>query len=255
MSLTSLQRGLEMLTKVTQLGPMRVDEIAVALDMPKSTAYRYVKMFKDANFLYEIDGVYSAGLMISSRDEQSEKQHIVEMAAPAMKELRELTDETVILTVRVQAAALCLERLPAGRTNMLSFYRGSVRPLYAGASATALLAYAPADVIESVRKGTMRRFTGLTPSPERLGQILPAIRSNGYAVSEGEVDPFMVGVAAPVFRHGHCICVLSVAGKQSSLQGQKLDDVVQQVRGAADKLGPALESDAGSGAWMTEEGW
>jgi DNA-binding IclR family transcriptional regulator len=255
MSLTSLQRGLEMLTKVTRLGPMRVDEIAAALDMPISTAYRYVKLFKEADFLYEIDGVYSAGLMISSRDEQTQKQHIVEMAAPIMTRLRQSTNETVILTVRVQAAALCLERLPAGRSSMLSFYRGSVRPLYAGASATALLAYAPADVIASVQTGSMRRFTALTPSPERLGQILSAVRSSGYAVSEGEVDPFMVGVAAPVFRHGHCICVLSVAGRQSSLQGQRLDDVVEQVCAATAELGPALESDAGSAAWMTEEGW
>jgi DNA-binding IclR family transcriptional regulator len=139
MSLTSLQRGLEMLTKVTRLGPTRVDEIATALNMPISTAYRYVKLFKEADFLYEIDGVYSAGPMISSRDEQTQKQHIVEMAAPTMTRLRQSTNETVILTVRVQAAALCLERLPAGRTSMLSFYRGSVRPLYAGASATALM--------------------------------------------------------------------------------------------------------------------
>ncbi|GAA4026420.1 IclR family transcriptional regulator [Arthrobacter methylotrophus] len=255
MSLSSLQRGLEILSEVTRSGPMRVDDIASALDIPVSTAYRYVKLLKESDFLYDIDGVYSAGLRISSRDEQTQKQHIVEMAASTMTRLRQLTNETVILTVRVQAAALCLERLPAGRTSMLSFYRGSVRPLYAGASATALLAYAPPDVIASVRTGSMRRFTALTPSSERLGQILPTIRSNGYAVSEGEVDPFMVGVAAPVFRHGHCICALSVAGRQSSIQGQRLDDVVEQVRSAAAELGPRLESDAGSGAWMTEEGW
>jgi DNA-binding IclR family transcriptional regulator len=99
----------------------------------------------------------------------------------------------------------------------------------------------------------MRRFTALTPSPERRGQILSAIRSNGYAASEGDVDPFMVGAAAPVFRYGHCI--LSVAGMPSSLQGQRLDDVVEQVCAAAAELGPTLESAAGTGAWMTEEGW
>ncbi|WP_026556662.1 IclR family transcriptional regulator [Arthrobacter sp. 35W] len=255
MSLASLQRGLDMLALLNSNGPMRVDQMAVELDIPLSTAYRYVKLFKDSNFLFEIDGVYSPGLMISSRDEQSQKQHLVEMAGPVMARLQKATAETVILTVRVQSAALCLERLPARRSDTLSFYRGSVRPLYAGASATALLAYAPTEVITSVRSGSLRRFTALTPTAERLGQILPAIRSQGYAVSEGEVDPFMVAVAAPVFRHGHCICALTVAGRQSSLSGERLDDFVVMVRDAAKELSTALDSDAGSGAWMTEEGW
>jgi DNA-binding IclR family transcriptional regulator len=246
---------LEILTKVTESGRMRVDEIAAALDIPASTAYRYIKIFKDTDFLFEMDGVYSPGLKISSREEQSEKQHLVEVAAPVMERLLDLTGETVILTVRVQTAALCLERMSARRADTLSFYRGSVRPLHAGASATALLAYAPAEVVATVEEGSMRRFTAQTPSRERLRQMLPLIRSKGFSFSEGEVDPFMVGIAAPVFRHGHCICALSVAGRQQALKGKRLDDVALLVCKAAADLGNELESAAGTGAWMTEEGW
>jgi DNA-binding IclR family transcriptional regulator len=152
-------------------------------------------------------------------------------------------------------AALCLERLSPRRADALSFYRGSVRPLHAGASATALLAYAPAEVVANVQASSMRRFTAMTPDAERLRMLLPSIRSNGFSVSEGEVDPFMISVAAPVFRHGHCICAVSVAGRQQRMSGTRLDDIVDLVCTSATELGKELDSAAGSAAWMTEEGW
>ncbi|WP_054009963.1 IclR family transcriptional regulator [Arthrobacter sp. ERGS1:01] len=255
MSLSSLNRGLKILTMIADHGRMRVDEIAAALDIPSSSAYRYIKLFRETDYLYELDGYYYPGVRVSSRDEQSEKQHLVEVAAPALSRLCQQTGETVMLTVRVQMAALCLERISPRRADALSFYRGSVRPLHAGASATALLAYAPADVLTAVEEGTMRRFTAMTPDASRLKITLPAIRSNGFSVSEGEVDPFMVAVAAPVFRNGHCICALSVAGRQQRLNGQTLDDVIEHVCQAAAELGRELDSAAGAAAWMTEEGW
>lgn len=255
MSLSSLSRGLKILTMIADSGRMRVDEIASALDIPASSAYRYIKLFRETDYLYEMDGYYYPGVRISSRDEQTEKQHLVEVAAPVLNRLCSQTGETVILTVRVQMAALCLERLSPRRADALSFYRGSVRPLHAGASATTLLAYAPAEVVAAVEESGMRRFTAMTPDASRLKVLLPAIRSNGFSVSEGEVDPFMVAVAAPVFRHGHCICALSIAGRQQRMSGQRLDEVVELVCNAADDLGNELGSAAGSAAWMTEEGW
>ncbi|NVM93916.1 IclR family transcriptional regulator [Arthrobacter wenxiniae] len=255
MSLSSLNRGLKILTMIADSGRMRVDEVASALDIPPSSAYRYIKLFRETDYLYELDGYYYPGVRVSSRDEQTEKQHLVEVAAPVLNRLCSRSGETVILTVRVQMAALCLERLSPRRADALSFYRGSVRPLHAGASATALLAYAPADVVATVEKGGMRKFTAVTPDASRLKVLLPAIRSNGFSVSEGEVDPFMVAVAAPVFRHGHCICAVSIAGRQQRLSGQRLDDAVELVCNAAAELGHELETAAGSAAWMTEEGW
>lgn len=255
MSLSSLNRGLKILTMIADRGRMRVDEIASVLDIPQSSAYRYIKLFRETDYLYEMDGYYYPGMKISSRDEQTEKQHLVEVAAPTLSRLCGQTGEAVILTVRVQNAALCLERLSPGRADGLSFYRGSVRPLHAGASATALLAYAPPEVVKDVQDTPMRRFTAVTPDADRLRVLLPSIRSNGFSLSEGEVDPFMVSVAAPVFRHGHCICAVSVAGRQQRMTGQRLDETIGLVCDAAAGLGKELESTAGSAAWMTEEGW
>lgn len=255
MSLSSLTRGLKILTMIADRGRMRVDEIAAVLDMPQSTAYRYIKLFRETDYLYEMDGYYYPGVKVSSRDERTEKQHLVDVAAPALSRLGSQTGEAVMLTVRVQMAALCLERLAPGRADGLSFYRGSVRPLHAGASATALLAFAPSEVLADVQNTSLRRFTAMTPDADRLRVLLPSIRSNGFSLSEGEVDPFMVGVAAPVFRHGHCICAVSVAGRAQRMSGQRLDEIIGLVCNAATDLGKELESTTGSAAWMTEEGW
>jgi DNA-binding IclR family transcriptional regulator len=73
-------------------------------------------------------------------------------------------------------------------------------PLYAGALARVLLAFAPTDVLDDVLAQDLVRITDATPTEDELRAGLGTVVMTGLAVSEGELIPGSVAVAAPVFR-------------------------------------------------------
>jgi DNA-binding IclR family transcriptional regulator len=250
---SALHTGLQILDCVAERGQMRAAEIAEALQLPISTMHRYVRLLRETGHLYEVDGYYCLGHRLSAGASRRGAGHLVRVADPLLRRLTELTGEAAILTVRVATTALCLDRIMPPRRYLLSFQRGSVRPLYAGASATVLLAYAPPDVIAAVTGGVLRRFTTNTPNASTLPERLARIRDQGFAVSHGEVDPRMVSVAAAAFRGNVCVCGLSVAGPEERLSASALDRAIDAVVTASRKLGERLRSVDGAAAWIPGE--
>lgn len=252
---SSLVRGLQILDCVATLGRARVDDLATRVDLPLSTAYRYVRQLRDMGYLYEVDGFYTLGVNFTNGERRRETGHLVRMAEPVMRGLRDATGEAVVLTVRVQTAALCLDRVMPQRRYLMSFQRGAVRPLYAGASVLPLLAFAPADVVDDVLAGPLRRITARTPDRDALKREVARVREHGFAISRGEVDPGMVAVGVPVFRGRTCICALSVVGSEHSLAEGRLETAVRAVNEAGAELGTGLDSVDGAVAWTSGEDW
>jgi len=250
---SSLTTGLQILDCVAQRGQLRTGEIADALGLPLSTTHRYVRQLRDSGHLYEVDGYYSLGHRLSAGASRQGAGHLVRIAGPLLRRLTDVTGEAAILTVRVATTALCLDRIMPPRRYLLSFHRGSVRPLYAGASATVLLSHAPSDVIDAVIRGPQRKYTSNTPDLTTLPERLAHIREQGFAVTYGEIDPGMVGVAAPAFRREICVCGLSVAGPEERLDGVALDRAIEVTLAASKELSERLESVDGVAAWMPDD--
>jgi len=250
---SALLRGLAIVEVLVDRGSLRVEELAAAVDMPVSTVYRYVRALREHGYLDEVAGAYSVGRRLAVSGRSSGAQHLVRVAEPYLVRLRERTEETAILTVRVRTTALCLDRVSPRRRLPLSFQRGATRPLYGGAGATVLLAYAPAGVLAEVLASPMPPTTARTPTAATLPGVLATIRERGYAVSTSEVDPQMTSVAAPVFRAGVCVCGLSVAGTERSLRGRRLAGCVEAVRQESEALSGRLTKGSTKASWTPEE--
>lgn len=246
----SLVRGLQILDYVADQGQARVNEIADFLGLPLSTVYRYLRQLREGGYLYDVDGYFCLGTKFQSGSERREAGHLVHVAAPILRTLTDFTGEASILTVRVQTSALCLERVMPPRRYLLSFQRGSIRPLYAGASAIVLLAFAPDDVIRVVLSGEIKRFTSRSRSKDSLPAELATIREQGFAITYGEVDADMRAVSVPAFRGKSCVCAISVAGPATRMTDERLDMIVGQLLAAGRELGDRLESVSGAGAWV-----
>jgi len=247
---SALTTGLQILDCVAERGQLRVIEIAAAVGLPLSTTHRYVRQLRESGHLYEVDGYYCLGHRLSAGASRRGTGHLVRVADPWLRQLTDATGEAAVLTVRVATAALCLDRIMPPRRYLLSFQRGTVHPLYAGASAIVLLAHAPSDIIDAVMRGGHRKFTPNTPDMEVLPARLAQIREQGFAVTYGEMDPHMVGVAAPAFRQNTCVCGLSIAGPEGRLSGAALDSAIETVLNAAQQLSSRLASVDGVAAWI-----
>lgn len=252
---SALARGLQIIDCVATLGRARIEELSSQAEMPLSTIYRYVRQLREAGYLHEVDGFYSLGARFATGERRRETGHLVRVAEPILHSLRDRTGEAALLTVRVRTAALCLDRVMPAKRYLLSFQRGSVRPLYAGASATSLLAFAPQEVIDEITRGPLRKITARTPDRSSLTRELALIRERGFALSTGEVDPEMTGVAAPVFRGESCVCALSIAGPRHTLSGSRIDECIEAVLGASTELSHGLDSVDGAVAWIQGDDW
>ncbi|QIZ38843.1 IclR family transcriptional regulator [Saccharopolyspora sp. ASAGF58] len=237
---SSFARGLDVLAAVVDGGPQRVEEISRRTGLPTSSVYRFLRTLVAAGFLEPDDGVYRVGARLA-RSGEGGNERLRELALPLLRRLVEQTSETALLTVRVGRSALVVESVDSPHSMRVSFTRGHLRPLHAGASAKALLAFAPAEVADEVLKHGMERFTPNTPTKSALCRQLETIRQQRYVISHGEVDQHAVAIGVPVMRGGELVCAFSVAGPEHRLDGSRARAELRALQAAAAQLEAALD--------------
>ncbi|EPR77217.1 Transcriptional regulator, IclR family [Leifsonia rubra CMS 76R] len=247
--LSSLNRGLDILDAIQGTGRLRASDIADLLDLALSTVYRYVNALREAGYVIDIDGY----LIPSARfvEPTNDSTHLVRYAAPVLNRMRNLSQMTALLTVRVNTAAMCLEAVFAHPQHKISFQRGQTKALYAGASALPLLAFAPPRIIKEVLGGDFRRVTAATPGRVEVEREIERVRKEGHSVSHGHVTPGMTGFGVPVIIDGQCICVLSLVGTPSELTA--IEDSIDIMRAGARELVGRIPKHAIDETWETTD--
>ncbi|MFF2299610.1 IclR family transcriptional regulator [Arthrobacter sp. NPDC058127] len=246
--MTSLNQGLRILSHVQETGPIRVALLGEQLGLPLSTLYRYVAPLVEGGFLIRAEGIVIPGEKLLNKQESS--HHLVDFAAPLLRRLNRETGLSALLTVRIHTVGVCLDAAIAHPRHRISLQRGQVHPLYAGASVTPLLAFAPADVVESVMQGPYKRFTSATPVPETTRRELPLIRRNRYSLSFGELTPGMGAVGIPVMVSGKCLCALSLVGEAVTVTDT--EHLLESLRTAGEELAASLARAGADNAWTSE---
>lgn len=247
---SSLHRGLKILALLQEEGRLRTGTISERLGIPLSTAYRYAAVLCKSGFAVETDGY----LIPSSRltEPGRESEHLVQYSAPVLHRLRDQSSFTAVLAVRVHTAALCLEAVVAHPRHRISFQRGRIRGLHAGASALPLIAFAPRSVLREVLGADLRRYTAATLDQAALEKEVRRIRSDGYAVSHGQVTPGMIGVGVPVLVDGRCLCSLSLVGDAQC--AVRIDELVELLNGGVQELLARMSTSAVREAWVNHDG-
>jgi DNA-binding IclR family transcriptional regulator len=212
-------------------------EIADRIGVARSTGYRYIQSLVNAGFVEEAAGGFRLGPRIFELARLARAgTSLSDIAVPAMRSLVSAVGETVLLTRRSGRFVVCLELVEAPRPVRLSYERGHVLPINAGAAAEVLLAWAPPDEVARVLNAVpLERFTAKTlTDPGQLQARLAQIRKEGVAISHGELDEQILGVAAPVHNaRGDVIAAVSVAALASRVPRTALKSVTLAVKAAA----------------------
>ena len=210
---TSFARGLRILLTVADRGEVRAEELALLLDTPTSTVYRYLRTLTTFGFVDRRDGRYLLGprLVIGSGTNVTSEQ-LIRVADPVLHYLVAETGETAVVTRRIGLAAVCLQQVESSQPLRVSLQPGSMSPLHAGAIGRVLLAFASPEIIEEVIAGGLDRVTPNTPDESVLRETLVETKEAGIARSEGELISGSVGIAAPIFRDGGIVGAVGVIG-------------------------------------------
>jgi DNA-binding IclR family transcriptional regulator len=183
-----------------------VEGAAQELGLAVSTAYRYFRSLSKAGLIVAAStGRYVLGPAIIEFDRQIRlRDPLTTAAQPVMKRLTENVPPcAVVLLCRLfRNQVMCIHQETADRPDFaISYERGRAMPLYRGASSKIILANLPLRTVKSIHEEYGSRFAqaALGRNWEETKDRLRALRGAGFAVTQGDLDPGMCGIAAPVF--------------------------------------------------------
>lgn len=213
--LTAVLRGVE---------PSSFTELAAASGLAKSTTSRLLMALERHQLIRrDHDGRFCPGeLFVRYAWQGTADADLVAVAQPFLDRLGALTGETINLAVvasagrAVQQIAQVSSRFMIGGTNWV----GLDVPLHCSASGKVLLAFGAA----AVPAGPLERRTERTiTTRSALDVELASVRERGYAVTDEELEPGLVAVAAPVFAGGLIpIAAISASAPASRLTGSQI---------------------------------
>jgi DNA-binding IclR family transcriptional regulator len=235
----ALERAVDLLHHIGRqpAGPT-VAELATEAGMPTSTAYRLLAELEQHGLVQRgPDSTVALGTRLVALGRTAEaglRERVVEPAAAVMDELSEELGETVILTAPCALEALVLHVVEADRHSVRLSYTVFRRgPMHRGASGKVLAAF--------LEPGERSRLVAAVGNPA-LEAELEAIRGDGVAVTDGELDEGAAAVAAPILdRRGRLVAGLSVAGPSDRITA-RVPALRAAVSGAARKVQRAHES-------------
>jgi IclR family acetate operon transcriptional repressor len=241
----AVDRAAELLIQVVHRpGPVTFTELTAATGLAKSTTSRLL-MALERNGLVQRDGrggFRPGEVFVSYAWRSGAEAGLSTVAQPFLERLGAATGETINLGVASRSMVEQIAQVDStyliGGTNWV----GLSVPLHCAALGKVLLAYGAAEL----PPGRLIRRTGHTiTSREALAAELAEVRRRGYAVTNEELEPGLVAVAAPVYRDGATAggivtAALSVSGPATRLTRAHIPAIAARCMAEANALSAVL---------------
>ncbi len=247
-SIKILDKAFRVLSAFTTETPAwTLSALAEAVELPKSTAHRILTVLEANRYVTrEADRVRyrlgPAALELGRRAQAS--TDLRQVALPVLRDIAERCGETVLLLVpsRTRDEAVCIERVESRMDLRLISEIGAHVPLYAGASAKALLAHMGHGAIERVIAGGLRRLgPGTITTGPALRRDLAIIRRRGWAFSVEETNEGATGIGVPVLGPGgDVVASVAIAGPLARFTRERRARFIALARRGAARIADML---------------
>lgn len=229
-SVQSVERAVTILEVLARTGGAGVTELAVELDVHKSTAFRLVSTLEQRGLVEQAEqrGKYRLGVgIVRLAGATAARLDVVQEARPVCRRLSADTGETVNIAVLSDRSALYLDQFAGASALQPHNWVGQHIPLHATSNGKVLLSGLAQEDVDRLLP-SLPGFTEATiTSPGTLRRELEEVRARGYAVAIDELEVGLAAIAAPVRdAHGEVVASLSVSGPTFRLDGQRLEALV-----------------------------
>jgi DNA-binding IclR family transcriptional regulator len=213
-----------------------IEELSREINMPISTVHRILLSLKHHEILEQskVTKKFRLGLKLLNWGFIYHKNMDLRLIAlPVMEALTEKTQETSFLSMLHNSEGMIIEKVEG--SHPIRFLRevGTKFPLLKGASAKVLLSNMDQEERNLV-------YDNLSVSPTLISQAeeeCEEIREQGYSVTFNDRHVGVVSIAAPVQDfYGKKDKVICIAGPQERFTEEKLPDLVNMVRQAAEDI-------------------
>jgi IclR family acetate operon transcriptional repressor len=247
-SIEVLNRAIDVLSVFSHSQPsLSLAEIVQAVKIPKSTVFRLLSSLVDRR-MCDIDPQtkkYGLGFeLLRLADIRRRQSKVHDVAIPVMRDIRNIVNETVILSVRSGDFRVHIDFVEGLHTMRRMADLGVGAPLYAGAASKLLLAGMDDSEIEAYLGRT--KLTAFQKStitdPNALWREIRSIRKRGFAESKGELFAGGGGLAAPIKDYsGATIAVVDILTPEHRYTPEHRERCIQLLldgaRRASERLG------------------
>lgn len=212
----AVTRAIQLLKQFDDEKPVRsLNELVEATRLNKTTIFRILSALENEGLLRRTpEGSYRLGsemVALGGRAMRSNELRTVSHAV--IRELSQATGETVTLetlhisqnnprdtAVDHQWHMLVIdETLSRYRVGIAQFI-GSRLPVHATSTGRCVLAHASPDTLEQFFQLPRAQFTdGTLHSKEELEDVLAEVKTQGFAIVQGEIEVGLIAVGAPIF--------------------------------------------------------
>ncbi len=221
------------------------------LELPTTTVFRQLSTLVSQGYLSQdpVRKSYHVGprllLLASTILGQSDLRSI---ARPQLEHLSAEVKETINLSMLVGWEIFYLDKVETFRTVVCNTKIGTRVPAHASSGGKVILAHKSQEQIDAYC-ARLPEIEPLTPktitSPDVLRDLLIRARIDGYAVDDGEVEPNLICIGAPIFGIDHnVVAAVSVAGPDFRMK-QDLNIITQKVMDTANHISKLLGGHTG----------
>jgi DNA-binding IclR family transcriptional regulator len=223
-----------------------LNQLAQRSGLPLSTTYRLASALVDGGALEPgTHGGYRVGLRLWEVGSLAVRGLTLrDVAVPFMQDLYEVTHENVHLAVLSGLEALYVEKITGSRSISVKAKEAQRLPLHATGVGKVLLAYADEKVLDEIVAHGLDRHTPHTiTNPRQLSRALAAIRKQGFAIGNEEMQLGRVSVAAPIRGpDDEVVAALSIVGRASAIDPGRLVPAVRTASLGISRAGAGLRS-------------
>jgi DNA-binding IclR family transcriptional regulator len=241
----SVDRAIAVLYLLAERGGAGVTEVAAALGVHKSTAFRLITALENGSLIEQVGerGKYTLGRgVLRLAAATAGRLELPTESRPVCRQLAADLDEAVNLAILDSGEA----------TNILQEYGtsaitgrnwiGQRTPLHATASGKVLLAWMDAVALKEALASNLPRYTPHTVTePTALEAELATVREQGWAATTEEFEIGLNAVAAPIRNAtGEVVAAVGVSGPSFRLTVESIPAVAAQIVAGASEISARL---------------
>jgi len=247
-SALAVERAAEVLLLLGQEneGSLSVSELARSTKASGSAVHRILTALKRKQLIDqdpETQRYFLSWRMMALAQGLTARADLRSISHPYMTRLRDLTNETVTLSVRSGSERLVIEQVESLHEIRWVASIGRLSPLHSGVTGVVLLAHAPQREVDAYLRGLarMRRSDPTAPSRDDVEQAVRRVRQYGYALAQPRRFYNIDAVSAPIFGHnGGASAALTIAGPAERCTDEKLEGWVPDLLHATGEISTIL---------------
>jgi DNA-binding IclR family transcriptional regulator len=236
----AVDRAASLLVRVlSATEPLTFPELVSASGLPKSTVSRLLSSLERNRLIGRTpSGEIVAGDIVAAFARRHDGQdYLISKVRPTLERLAAATGETINLAVSAGSGVVQIDQVDSRYMLGAANWVNREVPFHASALGKVLLAHGTPLPVGRLVKLTERTRTTRPALDADLRRCL----ETGYAVADGELEPGLVAIAAPIVdADGIAVAAISVSGPSSRLTAHQIDRIGRTLADESVRLSATL---------------